>query len=342
MSEHDDHPLVSILVPIYNVEKYIERCLRSVFGQTYDNVEFVFVDDGSIDGSIDLLNRVIKDYPFRQERITLIHHQRNKGLAAARNSAIYECHGDFVLHVDSDDWVELTAVEVLVKRQQETGADIVYTSGYYRHKEDAVKVHCHGWKQKKGPLLENLLQDKATISIWSKLIKRSLYTDNDIKCDERASYYEDFQVLPRLIHYSKMISCLDAYIYHYERSNPNSIVTNIPNSIEIQRQGLLSIQVVCDFYEDKEQRFYDLVKGFRLRYIYRMLNVNYRERNKKGYYEFLHLLKRTERKDWHLIGWNKLRNRVMDSNYYVRLTTFPTYLLLANLWTQRIHEKRNR
>lgn len=321
MLYREKFPLVSILVPIYNVEKYIERCVRSVFEQTYNNLEYVFVDDGSSDSSIDILKKVILDYPSQQEKTVVIYHQQNKGLAAARNTAITSCQGDFVIHVDSDDFLEKNAVELLVKKQQETDADIVYTRGYYRHKVGIKKINCRGWHPEKEHLLTNLLQDKATISIWSKLIKRSLYTDNDIRCDERGSYYEDFQTLPRLIYLSKKIACLDNYIYHYERTNPNSIVTNIPRSIEIQKQGLISIQVVCDFFRDKNHKYYDLVKKFHLLYLYRMLIKNSKSRNQIGYYEFLHLLKETETKEWYLIGWNNPLNKIIDQNYYLRMFT---------------------
>ena len=314
-----NYPLVSILVPVFQVEKYIERCAESIFTQTYNNCEFVFVDDGCTDSSIVLLEKIIDKYPCHKGKIIIKHHQQNRGLAATRNTAIESCHGDFVIHVDSDDWLEPTAIESLVQRQQETEADIVFTRGYYRHKEEIIKVNCRGWLPEKEPLLTNLLQDKATISIWSKLIKRRLYTENVIRCDERGSYYEDFQVLPRLIYWSKKIACLDDYIYHYERSNPNSIVTNIPHSIEIQKQGLLSIQVVCDFFHDKEREYFDLVRQFHFLYLYRMLNTNCRYRNKEGYNDFLYLLLQSERKDWKLIGWDNLLKRYIDHNYYLKI-----------------------
>lgn len=107
-------PLVSILIPVYNVEAYIERCARSAFEQSYQNLEFIFVDDATPDASIQVLQRVIADYPDRCDSIKILHHERNRGLAAARNTAIAACHGDFVMHVDSDDWLEPEAAELLI------------------------------------------------------------------------------------------------------------------------------------------------------------------------------------------------------------------------------------
>ena len=235
-------PLVSILIPVYQVEDYIERCARSAFEQTYQNLEFVFVDDGSTDSSIDILQSVINDYDDLKDHIHIIRHLENRGLAAARNTAIKSCHGDFVMHVDSDDWLEPDAAELLVRRQQETEADIIYTRGNYLENQGTVKIDCRGWSTDREALLTNLLKDKATMCIWSKLIKRNLYTDHHIRCDERGSYYEDYQALSQLVYYTKTIARLDAYIYHYDRANPNSIVTKALKSIEIQQQGLRLLQ----------------------------------------------------------------------------------------------------
>ena len=88
-----NNPLISILVPIYGVEKYIERCARSLFEQTYPNLEFVFVDDASPDKSIEILHQVIKDYPKWDGHISIIHHDKNCGIAATRNSLVNNSKG---------------------------------------------------------------------------------------------------------------------------------------------------------------------------------------------------------------------------------------------------------
>lgn len=266
-------PLVSVLIPVYQVEDYIERCARSVFEQTYKNIEFVFVDDGTADASIDVLQKVMDDYPNCKGCIRIIRHERNKGLAAARNTAIKSCHGDFVMHVDSDDWLEPDAAELLVKRQQETDADIIYTRGNYLENQDTMKIDCRGWSTDREALLANILQDIATMCIWSKLIRRSLYSDHDITVDELGSYYEDYQSLSKLVYYSKTIACLDAYIYHYNRANPHSIVTNARHSMDIQQQGLQSIQSVNDFFQDKEPRYLEYIKVFKTSFLQRYPHV---------------------------------------------------------------------
>lgn len=267
-------PLVSLLIPVYNVEAFIERCARSTFSQTYSNLEFIFVDDGCTDASMTVLNQVIAENPSHKAHVSIIHHLLNRGLAAARNTAIVSCHGDFVIHVDSDDWLEPEAAELLVGKQRETDADIVYTRGNFLENQGSVEIDCRGWSTDREVLLTNLLQDKATMCIWSKLIRRSLYTEHHIQCDERGSYYEDYQTLSQLVYYAKTIARLDAYIYHYDRSNPNSIVTNALNSMKIQQQGLRSIQSVSDFFQAKDPRYLEYVKVFRDSFLHRYPQQN--------------------------------------------------------------------
>ncbi|MBQ1779984.1 MAG: glycosyltransferase family 2 protein, partial [Bacteroidales bacterium] len=120
---------VSILVPIYEVEKYIERCARSLFEQTYDNLEYIFVDDCSPDKSMEILEQVMEDYPNRKKQVRIIRHEHNRGLAAARNTALDAATSPFITHVDSDDYLSLDAIHLLVNKQVETDADIV--SGNY-------------------------------------------------------------------------------------------------------------------------------------------------------------------------------------------------------------------
>ena len=108
---------VSICVPVYGVEKYIERCAISLFEQTYPDIDFIFVNDCTKDRSIEILEEVITRYPERQKDIKIINHAKNLGLAAARNTLIENATGEFVFIVDSDDYLALNAVELLLSEQ---------------------------------------------------------------------------------------------------------------------------------------------------------------------------------------------------------------------------------
>lgn len=97
---------VSVIIPVYNVEKYIEHCARSLMEQTLMDIEYIFVDDCTPDHSMEILQRVLTDYPERLESIRIIHHTQNSGLATVRNTGLQIAQGEYIIHCDSDDWVE--------------------------------------------------------------------------------------------------------------------------------------------------------------------------------------------------------------------------------------------
>ena len=116
---------VSILVPFYKVEKYVGRCVESLFAQTYQNIEYVFVNDCTKDRSVEILQQTIDRFPERKSQVILIQHEHNKGLGGARHTAFAASRGRYIMHVDGDDLLPLDAVEKLVKAAEKSGADIV-------------------------------------------------------------------------------------------------------------------------------------------------------------------------------------------------------------------------
>ena len=107
-------PKISVIIPVYNVEKYIERCVRSLFEQTLGEIEYIFVDDCTPDGSIAILRRIIEDYPERKPFVSIISHEQNKGLAIARRTGVNAACGEYVAFCDSDDWVDTNMYEKLL------------------------------------------------------------------------------------------------------------------------------------------------------------------------------------------------------------------------------------
>ena len=104
---------LSIIVPMYNTEKYIERCARSLFEQTLTGIEFIFVNDCSPDRSLLILKRIIDEYVDRSLVIRIIEHEKNMGLAVARTTGLNQAKGEYIIHCDSDDWIETDMYEVM-------------------------------------------------------------------------------------------------------------------------------------------------------------------------------------------------------------------------------------
>lgn len=126
----NDNPLVSIIVPVYNVEKYMDKCLESVVGQTYKNLEIILVDDGSKDKSGELCDAWEK----RDKRIKVIHKQ-NGGLSSARNAALDICNGEYLYFLDSDDYIDGKAIEIMMHDAVTTGAQIVEAAFMHVYKD---------------------------------------------------------------------------------------------------------------------------------------------------------------------------------------------------------------
>lgn len=309
-------PLVSVLVPVFRVEHYIERCARSVLGQTYPNVEYIFVDDGTDDASIEILERILPEYPNRSGNVHVIHHETNRGSAAARNTAVEASQGEFLFHVDADDWVESNAIELLLKRQQETDADIVSAEAFDNTDNDEKKHLTGGWNLEKKELLIGILTYKVSTTLWRRLIRRSLYTDYNIICNEQGSGGEDYQVLPRLVYYAKRVTGIQEAVYHYNLINSHSIMNNVWSCVDTQIQGLVSVRTVVQFFSDKESFLQQIVAGKEIRYIhFRMVN-NVIHRNKEGYKTFLRYMRNTDKNDWPLVQWNYPLIRCLENNFY--------------------------
>lgn len=257
-----DNYKVSILVPIYGVERYIERCAISLMEQTYGNVEFVFVDDCGKDRSMEILREVVSRYPDRAESVKIIRHEHNRGLAAARNTAIAAASGEFIMHVDSDDWVDKTIVEKLVRRQQQTGADIVmtdYKAAYPDHEDIIIFPEAND----NNDLCVKQLYTRQRWCVWAQIVRRRLYIDNAIRAREGCNMGEDLHTSPRLSYCAKHgISYLHEPLYYYNMCNESSYTTSFNENICRQVDG--GYDELEEFFADKGASYIDAIRLSRL------------------------------------------------------------------------------
>lgn len=255
---------VTIGVPVYGVERYIERCARSLFEQTYKNIEYIFLNDCTKDRSILLLEKTIKKYPNRKKQIKIINHETNKGLGSTRNSIIENSTGEFILHVDSDDYVSPYLVEELVQIQIKECADIVccnYFEDWGNNKYVTINETRY---QDKREWLSEILKGNANHSIWGKLIRLSLYKDYHICVADGIGNGEDLQIVPQIFYYSKRIVLCEQPLYYYNRRNENSYGATFNESKT--HQILLVENKLAVFFSDKEQ-CYKMATDIGLTYI---------------------------------------------------------------------------
>ena len=305
---------VSVLVPVYGVEKYIERCARSLFEQTYQNIEFIFVDDCSKDDSIKILKEVMNFYPQRKECVRIIHHPYNKGLAGARNTAVLNASGDFFLWVDSDDFVDITLVEKCIGKYTDSNCDIVLFD-YYRlcGKNNSIsrQVHCKTVRER----TLKLLARHVSVCVWCGLYKSSLYLANHIEAVEGINNNEDYQVTPKLSYYSKSIAYLDEALYYYNCDNLSSITKCF--SASNAEQGWKSIEILYDFFKNEGEDYLNAIEIAKINRYASYIRLSVHNGNK----EYFNKMK----SEIQLFKFNKWRN---VSCYLLPCLFVKNYLIL--------------
>ena len=217
-------PKVSVLVPVYGVEKYIERCARSLFEQTLNDIEFIFVDDCTPDRSIEILKSVIEKYRLRfaekNYEVRIERMPTNSGQAAVRRHGIQLATGDYIIHCDSDDWVDVTMYEKMYNKAVEENADMVVCD-YYRsdgvtHREDTGFI-----SKQKELFIKEMLYMQTSWAVWNKLVKRELYHSTFVY--PAGAMAEDLLISIQLALFTNRISFLRENLYYYY-DNPKSIV----------------------------------------------------------------------------------------------------------------------
>ncbi len=297
---------VSILVPIYGVERYIERCARSLFEQTYQNLEFVFVNDCSPDRSMEVLNGIMDDYLERKDDVRVVNQEKNKGLAAARNVGLDNATGDFVVIVDSDDWLELNAVELLVNKQIENDADLVSGNRIvHYHSEDGL-LYERGYQSKEEMVLQ-VMQRSWDHFITGRLFRRSLFVDNSLRWNDGLDLAEDRFMMTLLAYQARSFDAVDNVVYHYERRNIGSITgkNDRKKTIRNNRQELGNVLSLEQFFMNKKPVY----QKESTRCVMEQLEFNLQTAldysDKDEYYDIAGIIDGRSDADLKLIDWKK-------------------------------------
>ncbi len=245
----NDTVLVSILVPVYGVERFIKKCAISLFEQTYTNIEYIFVDDCSKDESMKILHEVISRYPTRAEKIKILVNSVNSGLAYSRKKALQASSGDYILHVDSDDYLEPYAISHLVDKALKSKADIVVYDIEHIYKTHSFIEHSK-YSSDNANYLDLIMRRETSVNLVSKLYRRNVCLHEDALPIEGLNFSEDFAVLPRVVYYANNIEKLDEALYKYNHTNESSYMSNIT------RERIMNMSqaytVIASFYQTKE------------------------------------------------------------------------------------------
>lgn len=220
MFSEDKLPLVSVIVPVYNAEKYLHRCIESIINQTYRNIEIILVNDGSQDNS----RGICDEYSFVDKRVITIH-QNNAGVSVARNVALNICRGSYICFVDADDYLDLNMISDNVFFIEKESADVVcfnYCKDYGTYKED---INDYQACFTDVDVMTSFFDDKTSRAVWNKFYRKSLW--DKIRFPEDMPFAEDWFTLSYIYIYATKIVALEKTYYFYNAYNEYSICHQI-------------------------------------------------------------------------------------------------------------------
>lgn len=213
-------PKVTVIVPVYGVEKYIERCAVSLFEQTLDDIEYIFIDDCTPDKSIEILKSVVSKYSNRENKVKILHHEHNMGLPQARQTGIRVATGEYIANCDSDDWVDLELYERMYNEAKEHGADIITCDFIYTDRKNQKRYHSKILR-KPEECVSLMMHRRMSWSLCNKLFSKHLFNDSIIY--PKVGMGEDMCLTLQLFKYAKYVCSIENCFYYYYQ-NPNSIV----------------------------------------------------------------------------------------------------------------------
>lgn len=292
---------ISVIVPVYNSERYLKRCLDSILQQTYSNFEILLIDDGSNDSSGIICNT----YATMDQRVRVIH-RINSGVAVTRNVGIKEAKGDYIAFIDSDDYIEKNMLEILGGEAEKYNSDIVMCEYFIDRFGEVIPVHMKynnvydGNERIKKELLYQYYTDYhvGLYSLWNKLIKKSLYLDNNILFDTTLKRGEDAWFIFQCLKCCQRVEFLSRAFYYYCQ-NENSVMHEI--------------------YDDQYDKWVDMRKRLLVENETFRFKINYALFYKEFLYKvavYCRMLAKTKQKE-------KLK-RILSDSFYINAAQYAS------------------
>lgn len=216
-------PLVSVIIPVYNAEAFIEKCCISLFEQTLNEIEYVFVNDQSKDKSLDIINSVLKRYPQKLPKVKIINNYKNLGVSRTRQIGLENATGIYIIHCDPDDWVDVTLYESMYNTARNTNSEIVICD-YIEETSKTSNMIFQKIPTNKNLLFKEMMYHRIPSYLWNKLIRRQLLIRYKMG---GVNLWEDFSIIPALMLRTENISIVHGKYYHYRVDNEKSITHKI-------------------------------------------------------------------------------------------------------------------
>lgn len=219
-------PKVSVIIPVYKAEPYIEECVRTLFAQTLKDIEYIFVDDCSPDRSIEVMERVLQEFPERQPHVKVIRHEKNQGVAITRQHGTDAATGEYLIHCDPDDWVDLNMYEVMYKEAKATDADMVGCDFIEEYKDRQVIVR-QNLDEPPEDIVTKIFMGVTHSCLWGRLIRLRFLKDNNARFLPELCLSEDLHYVVPLHLVLKKLTYIPEPFYHYRQAD--SSITHSPS-----------------------------------------------------------------------------------------------------------------
>lgn len=215
-----NRPNVSVVIAVFNVENYIAQCCHSLFSQTLDNIEYLFVNDCSPDKSIEVVKSVLEEYPHRKRQVKILEHTVNLGVSRTREDGVKAATGDFIIHCDPDDWVESDMYKSMYEKAIENNADMVICDVYFHYPSSSKTYYAKETRDTSSSreILANCLHAQTPILhcyLWNKLIRAPYY--KTVTWHSGISLYEDVITCSQIMQTQLKVSCIGQAFYYYRQ-----------------------------------------------------------------------------------------------------------------------------
>ena len=205
---------VTVIVPVYNAEKYIKECVYSLFSQTLESIEFIFINDCCQDNSILYIRQVLSEFPKRKSDVRVINNKINLGVSACRNIGLDNANGEYISWVDSDDWIDQSMFERMLLNAKSENADMVCCD-FWTLEGNNLKYQKQNLFHKSIDNIKAILTCKTVWPLWNKMVKRSIYNDHGMRFTPNANLGEDRFTCTQIFAHSKKNMHFDEALYYY-------------------------------------------------------------------------------------------------------------------------------
>lgn len=249
-------PKISVIIPVYGVEKYIERCAVSLFEQTMDDIEYLFINDCTKDNSISILKQVLERYPNRKEQTKIIDMPQNSGQAAVRKYGIELATGEYIIHCDSDDWVDTNMYKSMYECAITHDVDITICDYYLAKSTTDYQQVAQCIPNKKEDVINGLIRDQIHGSLCNKLVKSNLY--KNLPYFPKDNLTEDLTICVQLFYAGKSFYTLNNSYYFYYQNDSSIINKRIDDkhTLELAKQIYRNYIIIERFIREKRDYMY--------------------------------------------------------------------------------------